>query len=91
MRFANSYADFQSISNGHSYVYAYPDADSPGHSYTYGASYGYTYRHGNAFVHAEFVPRAHRFLGSRSAAGYATRSNSGRVWRGRSGLLRRRI
>ena len=91
MRYTNSYADCKSISIGDSYVYAYPD--SSGHSYTYGASYGYT--NGNAlsdaYVHAEFVPRAHRFLGSRSAAGYATRSNSGRVWRGRSGLLRRRI
>ena len=48
MRYANSYADCKSISNGHSYIYAYPD--SPGHSYTYGASYGYTYR--KPVVHA---------------------------------------
>jgi hypothetical protein len=40
MRYANSYADCQSISNGHSYVYAYPD--SPGHSYTYSARHSYT-------------------------------------------------
>ena len=39
MRYANSHADWQLISNG--YVYAYPD--SSGHSYTYGTSYGYTY------------------------------------------------
>jgi hypothetical protein len=37
MWYANSYADCKSISNGHSYVYAYPD--SPGHSYTYSPSY----------------------------------------------------
>jgi hypothetical protein len=59
MRYANSNADCKSISNGDSYIYAYPD--SPGHSYTNSASYGYTYRHnvGNAFadayVPAEFV------------------------------------
>ena len=41
MRYTNSYADCKPISNGDSYVYAYPD--SSGHSYTYSASYGYTY------------------------------------------------
>ena len=39
MRYANSHADCQPISNG--YVYAYPD--SCGLCYTYGAGYGYTY------------------------------------------------
>jgi hypothetical protein len=38
---ANNNADWQPVSNGHSYVHAY--ADSPGHCYTYSASYGYTY------------------------------------------------
>ena len=49
MRYTNSHADCQPISIGDSYVYAYPD--SSGHSYTYGASYGYTYRNACRLQH----------------------------------------
>ena len=41
MRYANSYADCKSVSNGHSDVYAYPD--STGHSYTNSPGHSYTY------------------------------------------------
>ena len=34
----NNYADWKSVSNGHSYV----DPYSPGQCYTYSASFGYT-------------------------------------------------
>jgi len=37
---ANNNADWQPVSNCHRYVDAYPD--SPGHSHTYRAKYGYT-------------------------------------------------
>ena len=40
MRHTNSYADGKPISNGDSYVYAYPD--SPGLSYTYSDGNAYT-------------------------------------------------
>ena len=51
MRDTHTDDDCNSISNGHSYVYAY--AHSPGHSYTYSysASYGYTYRHACRLQH----------------------------------------
>ena len=46
----NSHADCKSISNGDSYVYAYPDSDRYSYSlaHPYSASFGYAYRHGDA-------------------------------------------
>ena len=57
----NSHADCKSISNGDSYVYAYPD--SSGHSYTYSSGFGYAYRHGDAKLH----PELHIQVGDRNA------------------------
>ena len=65
MRHANSHADCKSISNGHSYVYAYPD--SPGHSYTYG--YGYGYNHGNTVTNAYLFSRGHAWSVDSGRAG----------------------
>lgn len=70
----NSHADCKSISNGDSYVYAYPDSDRYSYSlaHTYSASYGYTYRYGNASLHTEL----HIHIGHRNA-----RAGNHRHWK----------
>ena len=45
MRHANSYADCKPISNGHSYVYAYPDSPSLSYTYSDGNAFGDAYLH----------------------------------------------
>src|SRR4051812_45093583 len=87
MRHGNGHADWKCVSNGHSYVFAYPY--SPGHCYTYSVSVSFGYTDSDRQLHAWLVPRADSVFRYRRAASHTAKPDASRTGCDRSGPVRR--